>query len=170
MLFSLLDILIKCTFYRRLTESNNMHAATITAHNMPYRTCVPRPLWTISRCRLYLVNVLMYTANPCVRVNIARIQKTNPNGGATRNSSSVGLDFRWNETRTAHETMQRYIDRRIHESSVLSLAQWSRASEVSLGRINGANNGVEQKTECSFASSLFPELRACGLALSSSHC
>ncbi len=41
-------------------------------------------------------------------------------------------------------TTAMYMLNRIHERKVLSLAQWSRASDDSLGKSNGANMGRER--------------------------
>lgn len=42
-------------------------------------------------------------------------------------------------------TTDMYMLKRSHERKVLSLAQWSRASEDSLGKSKGANRGRDRK-------------------------
>ena len=71
-------------------------------------------------------------------------QKIRPTGKAIRFSMLVGWDLRWKDMMMATLTTDRYMLSRSHERKVLSLAQWSRASEDSLGKSKGAKIGRER--------------------------
>ena len=73
-----------------------------------------------------------------------KIQNISPTGNAIRLSMLVGWDLRWKEMTMATLTTDIYMLSRSHERKVLSLAQWSRASEDSFGKSNGAKNGRER--------------------------